>query len=277
MTKSNFQRERRYHVLKLKDVAQLPAKHQQRLQQIEQAVFAIRKGKPLECVVVESDWPIYEATWQQVQAVATGAPVIRDPSLIISALCNAREPAPTDETLEDVARRIRSLSINPFLTSDEAMAIGVAMGSLRRDGQVGPVGLGALVVLEDLLQRNGIDVDRVHDETVLTYTAQATTYDYYAQLMQEKGLASIPQDQFPQALRPLDPVDPDPENPDIMVSRVKSGRVYYNVEYGCLCQIVANYWDDGACYVGERYTDDIQDSYFTTEQDRLREVLPCQS
>lgn len=148
------------------------------------------------------------------------------------------------------------------ITDVEADAVRNAMDALRADPQAGPVGLGSICVLEDLLARTGYDEEGV------------TTYDYYAKLMQENGQPAVPRDAFPLCLRPLGPVEPDPDHPYTMVSRVKSGRVYYSVEYDCLCQIVANYWDDGACYIGERYTDDITGSYFITEQDRLREVLP---
>lgn len=156
MTVSEFKREKRYHVLKLSDVAQLPAKHKQRLQQIEQAVFAIRKGKPLECVVVESDWPIYEATWQQVQAVAQNGPIIRDPSVLISAVCNAVEPSLSDSTLEDVARRVRSQSVHPFLTAEDAKAMDTAIDALNDvAANGGPSVNGCIGVLEDLLARSG--------------------------------------------------------------------------------------------------------------------------
>lgn len=169
MTVSEFKREKRYHVLKLSDVAQLPAKHKQRLQQIEQAVFAIRKGKPLECVVVESDWPIYEATWQQVQAVAQNGPIIRDPSVLISAVCNAVEPSLSDSSLEDVARRVRSQSVHPYITADEAKAIGTAIDALS-DLTIngGPSVNGCIGTLEDILTRSGYTTSTVHDETMIT-------------------------------------------------------------------------------------------------------------
>lgn len=162
---SKFKRERRYHVLKLADVAQLPAKHQQRLKQIEQAVFAIRRGKPLECVVVESDWPIYEATWQQVQAVAENGPIIRDPNVLISAVCNAVEPSLSDSSLEDVARRVRSCSVHPYITADEAKAITAAMFALRHISGSSHSKDGT--VLQELLTRSGYTTSTVHDETMI--------------------------------------------------------------------------------------------------------------
>lgn len=161
MTKSKFKRENRYHVLKSKDVEQLPAKHKQRLAQIEQAVFAVRKGKQLECVVVESDWPIYEATWQQVQAVAENGPIIRDPNVLISAVCNAVEPSLSDSTLEDAARRVRSLSVHGGLTEEEARALQDAVQFMSRESlRSWPEGRHNYVapVLLKLLERNGFTV-----------------------------------------------------------------------------------------------------------------------
>lgn len=160
MTKP-FTRERRYLVLKTKDVEQLPAKHKQRLAQIEQAVFAIRRGRPLECVVVESDWPIYEATWQQIEAYSKGKHIIRDPNRVLSALCNSVIPAPMEhETVEDVAERVTRLSVSPFITEVEADAIRNAIDALQYqyDQQIGNYLLAeaSMSVLEDLLTRNGI-------------------------------------------------------------------------------------------------------------------------
>lgn len=148
-----FTRERRYHVLKSKDVEQLPAKHKQRLAQIEQALFAIRRGRPLEFVVVESDWPIYEATWQQIEAHSKGKHIIRDPNRVLSALCNSAIPAPMEhETVEDVAERVTRLSVSPFITEAEADAIRSALGVMG-SWQASP---DAQEVLRNLLTRNGI-------------------------------------------------------------------------------------------------------------------------
>lgn len=158
MTKP-FTRERRYHILKSKDVEQLPAKHKQRLAQVEQAVFAIRRGRPLECVVVESDWPIYEATWQQIEAHSKGKPIIRDPNRVLSALCNSVVPAPMEhETVEDVAERVTRLSVSPFITEVEAGAIRNVIYAIKDTYPVVLADGGAreVDVLEDLLKRNGI-------------------------------------------------------------------------------------------------------------------------
>ena len=71
---TEFQREDRYIVFKTSDLgnslkgdeirrlAREYAEHRQRL-----------RKKPLECVVVESDWPEYEPTWKAIEARVTGA------------------------------------------------------------------------------------------------------------------------------------------------------------------------------------------------------------
>lgn len=77
MTKTEFQREERYVVFKLSDVADYfyPSEISQlfRLSSTQQ-VLRERNGKPpLECVVVESDWPEYEPTWKAIEDRVTGA------------------------------------------------------------------------------------------------------------------------------------------------------------------------------------------------------------
>ncbi len=71
---AEFNREERYIVFKISDLgnslkgdeirrlAREYAEHRQRL-----------RKKPLECVVVESDWPEYEPTWKAIEARVTGA------------------------------------------------------------------------------------------------------------------------------------------------------------------------------------------------------------
>lgn len=64
---SDFQREERYIVVKIKD---LPAMHVVKLRK-----YLKRKGLEdylTECVVVESDWPIYDMVWHLVERLATG-------------------------------------------------------------------------------------------------------------------------------------------------------------------------------------------------------------
>lgn len=76
MTKE-FQRETRYVVFKNSDVMQCLAVNDivtlRRIQaQIEEHRAA--NGKPpLECLVIESDWPEYEPTWGAIEARSTHA------------------------------------------------------------------------------------------------------------------------------------------------------------------------------------------------------------
>ncbi|EMV2967456.1 hypothetical protein AAB236_005676 [Klebsiella pneumoniae] len=67
----SFEREARYLVAKIRDVeAALTDIEKAELHRLMQKVDAYRtdNGKdPLECVVVESDWPNYQSTWDSVQ------------------------------------------------------------------------------------------------------------------------------------------------------------------------------------------------------------------
>lgn len=69
-----FQRECRYGVIKFSDAnAALTEGEREQLATLMTKVAGhrIEQGKaPLECVVVESDWPIYEATWAAVEQMA---------------------------------------------------------------------------------------------------------------------------------------------------------------------------------------------------------------
>lgn len=74
---NEFTREARYAVLKSADVMQcLTVKELIELRRIQAKVEEHRAeiGKPpLECVVVESDWPEYAPTWKAIEARVTGA------------------------------------------------------------------------------------------------------------------------------------------------------------------------------------------------------------
>ena len=74
---TEFKREERYIVFKLSDVEEhfTPGEKQQLARLVEvQRVGREEAGKaPLECVVVESDWPEYEPTWKAIEARVTGA------------------------------------------------------------------------------------------------------------------------------------------------------------------------------------------------------------
>lgn len=64
----DFKREERYIVVKRKDVT---AAQEERLRK----VLSANEIPTRECVVVESDWPIYEGVWALVERLATGQPL----------------------------------------------------------------------------------------------------------------------------------------------------------------------------------------------------------
>lgn len=74
---NEFKREERYIVFKLSDVERY-------LTDADRSHLAMMKNEidtgrdcankpPLDCVVVESDWPEYEPTWKAIEARVTGA------------------------------------------------------------------------------------------------------------------------------------------------------------------------------------------------------------
>jgi len=69
-----FKREPRYIVLKISDVKNaLTPEQQGQLSSLIYAVSWYRQAagkKPLESVVVENDWPIYNAVWKMVEDIA---------------------------------------------------------------------------------------------------------------------------------------------------------------------------------------------------------------
>lgn len=81
-----FKREERYIVFKLSEVEEhfTSSEKEQlaRLVEIERVGREESVKKPLECVVVEKDWPEYEPTWKAIEARVTGAHA---------------QPAPNDE------------------------------------------------------------------------------------------------------------------------------------------------------------------------------------
>jgi hypothetical protein len=69
---SEFKRERRYVVVKISDINAAGCTQQERdaFNALCDKVALYRNGAgkgPLECVVVESDWPEYEPTWEAIQ------------------------------------------------------------------------------------------------------------------------------------------------------------------------------------------------------------------
>lgn len=71
-----MEREIRYVVLKLTDIEKHLDDHQK--SKLKAILFELEAGRsldgkqPLECVVVESDWPEYELTWQAIEARVDG-------------------------------------------------------------------------------------------------------------------------------------------------------------------------------------------------------------
>lgn len=70
-----FQRELRYTVLKIADIQEaLDPDETETLIYLEEKIAAYRQNagkQPLECVVVESDWPEYGPTWQAIEKRVT--------------------------------------------------------------------------------------------------------------------------------------------------------------------------------------------------------------
>lgn len=71
---SEFKRERRYLVIKRKDMEIAEATLTQEAMdyftavcKIIENVRAAREKQPLKCVVIESDWPEYEIVWNLLQ------------------------------------------------------------------------------------------------------------------------------------------------------------------------------------------------------------------
>lgn len=66
-----FVREHRYLVQKRKDVQEALSAHEAfMLGKLLHKISQHRKSKgkqPLQCVVVESDWPEYESTWKAIE------------------------------------------------------------------------------------------------------------------------------------------------------------------------------------------------------------------
>lgn len=76
MKNNSFVREDRYLVFKYSDIeASLNTLEKETLLMLAQKVFLRRQanGKiPLECVVVESDWPNYSEVWKSVESITSG-------------------------------------------------------------------------------------------------------------------------------------------------------------------------------------------------------------
>lgn len=66
-----FARERRYIVVKISDADKYLGRANRALLNSLVRVCEESRGRPLECVVVESDWPEYEPTWRAIEARVT--------------------------------------------------------------------------------------------------------------------------------------------------------------------------------------------------------------
>lgn len=80
-----FKKENRYLVVKLSDVELWPGHMAASIRyQLEEAAGKVafqreKAGKPpLECLVIESDWPEYESTWEEIQRRMEDKPTIMD-------------------------------------------------------------------------------------------------------------------------------------------------------------------------------------------------------
>ena len=82
-----FKREERYIVFKMSDLGNSLKGDEIRRLAREYAEQRRLKGKdPLECVVVESDWPEYEPTWRAIEVRVTGAQAQSAPTVPVDAL-----------------------------------------------------------------------------------------------------------------------------------------------------------------------------------------------
>lgn len=79
-----FQRQRRYLVFKITDLykpgmAEVRSTLEELCTQIDQSRRSAAKN-PLECLVIESDWPEYETAWKMIEERCTGKPLTCDAS-----------------------------------------------------------------------------------------------------------------------------------------------------------------------------------------------------
>lgn len=71
---NEFMREEHYIVFKISDLGNsLKGDEIRRLAREYAEQRRLKGKKPLECVVVEKDWPEYEPTWKAIEARVTGA------------------------------------------------------------------------------------------------------------------------------------------------------------------------------------------------------------
>lgn len=79
-----FNREERYYVLKISDMRKyLSIEKQEVVRSIAEKLNAGRivdKKNVLQAVVIESDWPEYDAVWQMIEARMAGASKLNGPT-----------------------------------------------------------------------------------------------------------------------------------------------------------------------------------------------------
>lgn len=69
---SDFKREDRYFVFKRSDVPPHAIAMLESLREIADKLRETKGKGPLECVVIESDWPEYEQVWEMIEDRMTG-------------------------------------------------------------------------------------------------------------------------------------------------------------------------------------------------------------
>ena len=132
MTKTEFQREERYVVFKVSDLGNSLKGDEIRRLAREYAEQRRLKGKePLECVVVEKDWPEYEPTWEAIEARVTGA-----------------QPAPSikDAIIDDLQSQFDSEGITEHDSGDALIRLSDAIAAVEDNfAQPAPIEQGTSV------------------------------------------------------------------------------------------------------------------------------------
>ena len=101
---TELKREERYLVFKLSDVEEhfTPGEKQQlaRLAEVQRVGRSEAGKPPLECVVVEADWPEYEPTWKAIEARVAGerlAPSMPSTDIYVSDTGHTWDAKPNPE------------------------------------------------------------------------------------------------------------------------------------------------------------------------------------
>ena len=90
---SKFKKEQRYFVLKIKDIEKYLDKTL--LDKFMTTVNTIEAGRehdnkePLQCVVVQSDWPEYEHVWKDIEDRMNEKPSQRDTAIKLLTKCSS--------------------------------------------------------------------------------------------------------------------------------------------------------------------------------------------